>query len=200
MLRNSLLISILFFILIFIVYTFNSISIQNSLADKVLRLHILPNSNSIFDQELKLEVRDKIVEFLTPKLENSKNLNETKRIISENLYNIENLAKQIVSKSSDYSVAVSLNTSNFPTKHYENISFPAGNYEALKVTIGEGKGNNWWCVMFPPLCFTNSRAGCFTEASTKTLKENLSAEEYNLINSDKPDVKIKFRLLELWNS
>lgn len=200
MLRKSFLISILSFILIFIVYTINSISIQNSLANKVLRLHILANSNSIFDQELKLEVRDKIVEFLTPKLKNSKNLNETKKIISENLYNIESIANKIVSKSSNYKVAVSLDTSAFPTKHYENFSFPAGEYEALKVTIGEGKGNNWWCVMFPPLCFTNSSAGEFTEASTKTLKENLSKEEYNLINSNKPDVKIKFRLLELWNS
>lgn len=198
--RKSFLFSILFIVSVFILYMFNCISIQNSLADKVLRLHILANSNSIFDQELKLEVRDKIVEFLTPKLENSKNLSETKQIISENLYKIKEIAKEITLKKSNYNVAVSLDTSVFPTKHYKNISFPAGNYEALKIVIGEGKGNNWWCVMFPPLCFTNSSAGCFSESSTNILKENLSDKEYNFINSDKANVKIKFRLLELWNS
>ena len=198
--RKSFLFSILFIVSIFILYIFNCISIQTSLADKVLRLHILANSNSIFDQELKLEVRDKVVEFLSPKLKNSRNLYETKQIISENLYEIKKLTKEITSKKSNYNVAVSLEKSNFPTKHYESISFPAGNYEALKIIIGEGKGNNWWCVMFPPLCFTNSSAGCFSEESTKTLKENLSKEEYTFINSDKPSVKIKFRLLELWNS
>lgn len=200
MLRKTFLFSIIFFIFVFVVYTLNSISIQNSLANKVLRLHILANSNSIFDQELKLEVRDKIVEYLTPKLKKSNNLKETKKIISENLYNIESIAKEIVSKKANYSVAVSLDTSMFPTKHYKNISFPAGNYEALKVVIGNGSGNNWWCVMFPPLCFTNSSAGEFADSSTKLLKETLSKEEYNFINSTTPNVKIKFRLLELWNS
>ena len=200
MLRKTFLFSIIFFIFVFVVYTLNSISIQNSLANKVLRLHILANSNSIFDQELKLEVRDKIVEYLTPKLKKSNNLKETKKIISENLYNIESIAKEIVSKKANYSVAVSLDTSMFPTKHYKNISFPAGNYEALKVVIGNGSGNNWWCVMFPPLCFTNSSAGEFADSSTKLLKENLSKEEYNFINSTTPNLKIKFRLLELWNS
>ena len=114
--------------------------------------------------------------------------------------NIKNIASEVVSEYADYPIAVSLNSSNFPTKHYQKVSFPAGEYEALKIIIGEGKGNNWWCVMFPPLCFTNSSAGTFNEKSEKTLKENLTDEEYNLINSDKPDVIIKFRLLEWWNS
>lgn len=200
MLRKTVSISILSLILILILYIFNSISIQHSLANKVLRLHILANSNSSFDQNLKLKVRDKVVEFLTPKLENSTDLNETKKIISGNMDNIKNIASEVVSEYADYPIAVSLNTSNFPTKHYQKVSFPAGEYEALKIIIGEGKGNNWWCVMFPPLCFTDSSAGTFNEKSEKTLKENLTDEEYNLINSDKPDVKIKFRLLEWWNS
>ena len=200
MLRKTVSISILSLILISVLYIFNSISIQHSLANKVLRLHILANSNSSFDQNLKLKVRDKIVEFLTPKLENSTSLNETKKIISGNMDNIKNIASEVVSEYADYPIAVSLNSSNFPTKHYQKVSFPAGEYEALKIIIGEGKGNNWWCVMFPPLCFTNSSAGTFNEKSEKTLKENLTDEEYNLINSDKPDVIIKFRLLEWWNS
>lgn len=200
MLRKTVSISILSSILILILYIFNSISIQHSLANKVLRLHILANSNSTFDQTLKLKVRDEVIEFLTSELENSSNLNESKQIISDNIENIKNIATQVVSDYSNYPISVSLDTSKFPTKHYQNVSFPAGEYEALKIVIGEGKGNNWWCVMFPPLCFTNSSAGTFNEKSEQTLKENLTEEEYDLINSTKPNVKIKFRLLEWWNS
>ena len=200
MLRKTVSISILSLCLILVLYIFNSITIQHSLAKKVLRLHILANSNSTFDQTLKLKVRDKVVEFLTPQLKNCANLNETKQIISKNIDNIKNIANEVVLENANYPVSVSLNTSNFPTKHYQNVSFPAGEYEALKIIIGEGKGNNWWCVMFPPLCFTNSSAGTFNEESDQTLKENLTDEEYKLINSNNPDVKIKFRLLEWWNS
>lgn len=200
MLRKTVSISILSLCLILVLYIFNSITIQHSLAKKVLRLHILANSNSTFDQTLKLKVRDKVVEFLTPQLKNCTNLDETKQIISKNIANIKNIASQVVLENANYPISISLNTSNFPTKHYQNVSFPAGEYEALKIIIGEGKGNNWWCVMFPPLCFTNSSAGTFNEESDQTLKENLTDEEYKLINSNNPDVKIKFRLLEWWNS
>ena len=98
MLRKTVSISILSLILILILYIFNSISIQHSLANKVLRLHILANSNSNFDQTLKLKVRDKVIEFLTPKLENSANLSESKQIISNNIENIKNMANQVVSE------------------------------------------------------------------------------------------------------
>ena len=177
------------------------VSIQKSLSSKVLRLHILANSNSTFDQELKLKVKDEIVNYLTPLLKDSKNLGETKKIIAENISEIKNIAKLVTNKYSNYNVKVSISNSNFPTKTYGNISFPAGNYEALKVEIGEAKGNNWWCVMFPPLCFTNSSAGVFDDDSNKKLKETLSSSEYAMINNtNNPSVKIKFKLLELWNS
>ena len=180
--------------------TFYSIYLQKSIASKVLRLHILANSNSAFDQELKLKVRDDVVNYITPLLKNSSSLNETKEIISKNIDNINNVAQETVSKYSTYKTSISLATSSFPTKHYENFSFPAGNYEALKVVIGEGDGNNWWCVMFPPLCFTNSSAGTFDEDSTTKIKETLSEEEYYLIdNYDNPDIKIKFKILEWLN-
>ena len=177
------------------------INIQKSLSNKVLRLHILANSNSTFDQELKLKVRDEVVNYLTPLLKNSSNLSETKKIISTNINSINTIAQNVVSKYSNYKTNISLSTSNFPTKQYGNISFPAGNYEALKITIGEGTGNNWWCVMFPPLCFTNSSAGVFDDSSEKKLQASLSSEEYYMVNNyEKPDVKIKFKLLEWLNS
>lgn len=200
MLRKFFLFVCLSFILILIAYAINSVILQNSLANKVLRLHILANSNSTFDQELKLEVRDKVIEFLAPKIENSQSLSETKEIIKNNLQDILSVAQDTASKKSNYKVSVSLDTSTFPTKYYEDFSFPAGKYEALKILIGEGNGNNWWCVMFPPLCFTNSSAGIFDDNAQKTLENNLTSSELEFIESKKADVKIKFRLLELWNS
>ena len=185
------------FLVSFLLY---SVSIQKSISSKVLRLHILANSNASFDQELKLKVRDNVINYVTPLLKDSISLSQTKEIISRNIDNINAIAQETVSKYSNYKTYISLASSNFPTKHYENFSFPAGNYEALKIIIGEGKGNNWWCIMFPPLCFTNSSSGEFDKDSEKQLKESLSNEEYALVNNyEKPDVKIKFRILEWLN-
>ena len=178
------------------VYLYN---LQNSIADKIIRLHVIANSNSAFDQSLKLKVRDKTVEFLTPLLENSKNITESRKIIKENIDNIENIAIETLAQSSNYTATVELTNSDFPTKNYGDYSFPAGNYEALKITIGEGNGQNWWCVMFPPLCFTDS-AIKFPEKSVETLSENLSEKELELIsNADNTNVQIKFKILEWLN-
>lgn len=200
MFQKKLFYIILFFTLILTISITSCISIQKSLSKKVLRLHILANSNSSFDQELKLKVRDEVVKYLTPLLKNSSNLSETKEIISNNLSSINDVAQSVVSNFSNYKTTCSLATSSFPTKQYENISFPAGKYEALKISIGNGEGNNWWCVMFPPLCFTNSSAGKFDDSSKEQLKENLSEEEYYVVNNyNKSDVKIKFKILEWLN-
>lgn len=185
------------FLISFVLY---SVSIQKSISSKVLRLHILANSNSSFDQELKLKVRDNVINYITPLLKDSSSLSQSKEIISKNMEAINTIAQETVSKYSNYKTYISLASSNFPTKHYENFSFPAGNYEALKVIIGEGKGNNWWCVMFPPLCFTNSSSGEFDKNSEKQLKESLSDKEYELVNNyEKTDVKVKFKILEWLN-
>jgi len=182
-------------------FLISGITMQKSIAKKVVRLHIIPNSNSVFDQNLKLQVRDKIVEYLSPKLCNSNSIEESKIIIANNLENIKQLSKEITSQYSDYEINVSLGKSKFPTKTYENYSFPAGTYDALRITIGEGAGNNWWCVMFPPLCFTDSSVGAFSENSEEILENSLSKEELSTIkNSKKPEVQIKFKLLEWWNS
>ena len=201
MFQKKLYVGISISLLIFLISLVYSLSLQKSLSNKVLRLHILANSNSFFDQELKLKVRDEIVNYLTPLLKKSSSLSETKKIISNNLSSINNIAQAVVSKYSSYKTQSTLAISSFPTKQYGNISFPAGNYDALKITIGNGEGNNWWCVMFPPLCFTNSSAGEFDEFSTAKLQETLSNDEYYMINNyNKPEVKIKFKLLEWWNS
>lgn len=178
------------------VYLYN---LQNSIASKVIRFHVIANSDSAFDQALKLKVRDKTVEYLTPLLANSKNIEESREIIIKNIRNIENIATKTLANYSSYSATAKLAASKFPTRNYGNYSFPAGNYETLKITIGAGNGKNWWCVMFPPLCFTDSSIE-FNEKSIETLKENLSEKELELIsNSNKPSVQIKFKFLEWLN-
>lgn len=194
-----------FFIIFFIFFAFSYYTgvylynLQNSIANKVIRFHVIANSDSSFDQALKLKVRDKTVEYLTPLLENSKTINESREVIEQNIDNIENIAIETLAIFSDYTAAVELTDCKFPTKNYGDYSFPAGNYEALKITIGEGNGQNWWCVMFPPLCFTDSAIE-FPEKSIETLSNNLSKKELELIsNSDKPKVQIKFKILEWLN-
>lgn len=200
MLKKYIVIPILC-ITVIAIYLMSGIVMQKSIAKKVVRLHIIPNSNSTFDQNLKLQVRDKIVEYLSPKLLKSNSIEESKIIIADNTENIKQIAKEITSQYSNYEINVSLGESKFPTKSYDNYSFPAGTYDALKITIGEGAGNNWWCVMFPPLCFTSSAVGAFSEESEEILENSLSKEELNAIkNTNQPNVQIKFKFLEWWNS
>lgn len=126
---------------------------QNSL----IRIHVLANSDSPADQQLKLQVKDQIVRTLAPQLEQSHSIEESRQIIQSNLPRLEQTAKQTLQQlHSSYDVTLQYGRFDFPVKYYGGFSLPAGNYEALRVLIGEGNGHNWWCVLFPPMCFTDS--------------------------------------------
>ncbi len=173
--------------------------VNAGLSENLVRLHVIANSDSASDQALKLKVRDAIIEYMKDKLAVSQNIDQTKEIISENLSNIENISKQVIKKnSSNYSVKASLGNYSFPTKTYGDIALPAGEYQALRVVIGQGSGANWWCVLFPPLCFIDATHGTIPDSVKQDLKTSLSADEYKLITtSDKEiPVKIKFKLVE----
>ncbi|KXZ38893.1 stage II sporulation protein R [Alkalithermobacter thermoalcaliphilus JW-YL-7 = DSM 7308] len=165
---------------------------------KLIRFHVIANSDSKEDQDLKLKVRDKVIEYLSPMLENSKSIEETKQIIKENIENIKSIAKQeVLGNDLDYDVAVELGYSNFPTRKYSNIVLPAGNYQTLKVIIGDGIGKNWWCVMFPPLCFIDINSGITDQKTEQNLKSVLTDEEYSMIVVDTNEVKLKFKIVEV---
>ncbi|WFD10123.1 stage II sporulation protein R [Tepidibacter hydrothermalis] len=171
---------------------------RDNYKEKLIRFHVIANSDSQKDQELKLKVRDKIIEFLSPKLEKSKSIKETKEIITENIENIQKIASdEIKENNKKYTVTANLDYSNFPTKKYSNIVLPAGEYKALKVVIGEGKGKNWWCVMFPPLCFIDINHGITNDKTEKNLKKVLTKDEYKMILVDNKDVKLKFKIVEV---
>lgn len=171
--------------------------------ENLIRFHVIANSDTDEDQELKLKVRDEVIAYLQPKLENSKSIEESEEIIKGEYDNLKIISKNVISENGyDYSVDIGLKYSNFPAKQYSSVVLPAGEYKALKIIIGEGKGKNWWCVMFPPLCFVDDQNGVIDEKTDKKLKEVLTSEEYDLImakNEKQVDnLKFKFKIAEVF--
>ena len=199
--KNNL--KILFLILLFNIFIFINIknyvyAISNKLENNIFRLHIVANSNSQKDQELKLKIRDEIIKYIETIENNSKS--QVISNISNNLNVIKNIAqKTILENGFNYDVTVEIGKFYFPTKYYGNISLPAGDYDAIQIKIGNANGENWWCSLFPPLCFTDISSGIINEQSEKDLKNNLNNEEFLLITSSSPKYKFKFKLIELLN-
>lgn len=180
-------------------------SINTGLASNMIRLHVVANSNSKNDQLLKLRIRDKVLDYTKVLLKDSTGIDDTQRIITENLSNITNFIKSYMNENCiNYNVKVMLGEFPFPTKAYGDIVLPAGNYQALKVLIGKACGNNWWCVLFPPLCFVDATHGVVTDDVKQKLKHELTKEEYDIITKANEDgeipIKIKFRLVELFQT
>ncbi len=171
--------------------------IQKGIAGEIIRFHVIANSDSSEDQALKLKVKDALVNELSATLKSTKSITEARDIITENLPSIQQTSEKVISENGyAYPVAVSLAPCLFPIKVYGDYTFPAGNYEALRVQIGEAKGQNWWCVMFPPLCFVDSTYSIVDEDTDRQLKYLLTEEEYDSLKVEKAPVKIKFKLWE----
>ena len=171
--------------------------------EKLIRFHVIANSDTDEDQELKLKVRDAVIAYLQPKLENSKSIEESETIIKREYSNLEEISNKVIYDNGyDYSVDIGLQYSYFPAKQYSSVVLPAGKYKALKIIIGEGKGKNWWCVMFPPLCFVDDQNGVIDEKTDNKLKEILTPEEYDLImaknKTDVNNLKFKFKITEVF--
>ena len=178
-----------------------SIRAQKAIADEVIRFHVLANSNSNFDQTLKLKVRDEILRNLHDKLSTAKNKSQTKLILQKNLPLIKKIAHQTIIKNGyNYDVKVLLTTDTFPTKTYADLKLPPGIYETLQIIIGNGQGENWWCVMFPPLCFVDAAKKSVPDNLKNDLKNILTDDEFKLINSKNENisVKAKFKIVEAW--
>ena len=170
--------------------------------DKLIRFHVIANSDSEEDQNLKLKVRDAIINYLQPKLLESESIEESELIIKKEYDELEKISKNIILENGyDYDVKVGIDYSKLPTKQYSNVVLPAGEYKALRIIIGEGKGKNWWCVMFPPLCFVDEQKGIIDKDTDDKLREVLTEEEYELISqktSKQVDrVQIKFKIVEI---
>ena len=183
--------------------TNNSQEVVRELSNHLIRFHVIANSDTIEDQQLKEHIRDVVLAYTSPLLEQSQSIAETRIIIENEIPNIEQIAKDVVNQwNKSYSINVVLDKANFPTKKYGDIILPAGEYEACRIIIGEGKGKNWWCVMFPPLCYVDITHGIVPNEQKQQLKKVIPQEEYKLITQsskklkkDMP-IKFKFKLVE----
>lgn len=155
-------------------------NLQKNIAKNIIRLHVIANSDTNADQTLKLAVRDEIITSLQNALQNSNSCAQAETIILSHTTEIENAAYRVLSRyHSNYTVKVSLCDRYFPVKQYGDLTFPAGEYQALCVEIGKAEGRNWWCVLFPSLCFVDETTATVPDASKEKLKNSLSEEEYN---------------------
>lgn len=167
---------------------------HDALAGDVLRLHVLANSDSPADQALKLAVRDRVLEEAGARLEGVTDRAEAERVLAASLEPLARAGAAAVAEAGyRYPVTVRLEDTWFPTREYDGFALPAGEYRALRVLIGEGKGRNWWCVVFPPLCL-----GAVTEPAEEAM-EALRSGERALIVGENEGYVLKFKLLELWN-
>ena len=175
-------------------------AISDNLYNSVFRLHVIANSNSEEDQNLKYIVRDSLLNYMNEKCKNLSSKEDVIQYAKNNLVDIKNIAENTIKENGyNYPVVVEIGNYEFPTKWYGDISFPEGFYDALKVKIGKAAGQNWWCVMFPPLCFVNSTTGIVPDSSKQALKETLSEENYKIISeSENSDITIKFKLIEFF--
>lgn len=194
-------------VLLFIYTTLCAMSYANSvsqdISDSVFRLHVLANSDSIEDQELKYKVRDKLLTYMNSICKNTSSKEEAINIANSNISEFKKIAQDVIYENGyTYDVNVEIGNFEFPTKTYGDISFPAGYYDALRVTIGEAKGQNWWCVMFPPLCFIDVTSGVVPDESKEVLKENMNDEDYALVSESESNtgISFKFKLLEFFTN
>lgn len=156
--------------------------LQQAISDKVLRFHVLANSDSEADQILKLAVRDAVGSYMQEKLADVENLEECELVVRQSLGEIEEAAAEIIAENGyDYDVTAELEHTSFPVKNYGSYTFPAGDYEALRIVIGEGNGHNWWCVMYPNMCFSDSMYEVVDEEAGEKLRKVLTTEEYEKV-------------------
>lgn len=160
---------------------------SSRVSEGLVRLHVIAASDDATEQAIKLDVRDAVLSYLEPKLDSAADIAGAEALIEANL---DGIAAAAESAAQGREVNVTLGEEYYPTREYDTFSLPAGRYQSLRVTLGEGAGHNWWCVVFPPLCLT--------AAESEAAFEELDGETRAIISSDGGGVQFKFRLLELW--
>lgn len=177
-------------------------AISSDIKTSVFRLHVIANSDSEEDQNLKYIVRDNLLKYMNEICSNCSSKEEAFKVANLNINQFKQIAQDTVkSEGYSYNIDVEIGEFEFPTKNYGDVSLPAGMYDALKVKIGKAEGQNWWCVMFPPLCFVDVSSGIVPEDSKKLLEDELTEEEFALISDNSSrDINFKFKLLEIFSN
>ena len=192
-LSAAAIICFLFWVILFRSQTRAVETMQQEIAKEMIRFHVLANSDSKEDQALKMKVKEAVLELLREELEGISDLKGTRREIQNHIEEIRKTAENVIQKEGyDYPVTVKLEPYEFPVKKYGDCTFPAGTYEALRVCIGKAEGQNWWCVVFPNLCFTDTVHAVVPEGEKEKLKNILTEEEYQFLFDGEKKVKIKW--------
>lgn len=166
------------------------IRLQKNLAEEVFRFHVLANSDTKEDQALKMQVKEAVISYMKEMLPAGADRKETKQWVIWHQEEIEKVAESVILEQGySYSVHAKVTKSTFPDKTYGDVMLPAGEYEALRIEIGEAKGQNWWCMLYPSLCFTDAVHAVVEEDGKEKLKDTLTEEEYELVTETK-----KFKL------
>ena len=175
--------------------------IQEGISSEIIRFHVIANSDSSTDQALKLEIKNALTEALRPTLEKAASVAEARLLLTSSLEELESISNILIKKHGySYTATASLERGFFPLKAYGDITLPPGEYEAIRIELGEATGKNWWCIMYPPLCFVDTTYHVVPEQSKEQLKYVLTEDEYNAILSQKDvKVKVKFKLLPWLN-
>lgn len=174
-------------------------NLQKGISEKVIRFHVLANSDSANDQMLKLMVRDAVLERFEKELKISGDVSQTREILNNNLLEIKAVADGVIKQQGyNYSTKVYLASENFPTRKYGDITLPSGDYETLRIDIGGGEGHNWWCVMFPPLCYVDVSSDTVPIEEKMKIKEQFGKEEFEAVTEDSYKVNYKFKIAEIW--
>lgn len=183
--------------LLFVVIGVLPVHGEAEIYDSVLRLHVVANSDSDEDQALKLAVRDRIIEMTEELGADCENITQAERVIGENLEAIcDRAIDEVKAQGFDYSVEVRLCEEEYPRKTYASLCFPAGKYLSLQVLIGDAAGQNWWCVLFPPLCLDAAQKDEANEDAF--IAVGLTPDQYKIITeTDSPTYKARFKLLEI---
>ena len=159
---------------------------QSSIASSLVRLHVLAHSNAPEEQALKLRVRDAVLEYISPRLQGAETVAQARKILSAEM---EGIARAAALASEGRQVSVSLGEESYPTKAYEGFKLPAGDYESLRISLGAGAGENWWCIVFPPVCLS--------AVQSEPVQAAMNKEDYAIVSN--PDsFELRFKTLELW--
>lgn len=168
---------------------------QVHIAKQVIRFHIRANSDTTKDQEEKMQVKKEVIAYLQPIMAKATNISEGRQLLLKHQNEIKEKAEEVLKTTSNRKVTVYLTKEKFPTKSYGDMTFPPGEYEALRIDIGEAKGHNWWCVMYPSLCFLDETHGIVPDESKEKLQNVLTEEDYKALQP-----KYRFKLLEILQS
>ena len=175
-------------------YAGNLEAVTEGISESIIRFHVRANSDSQEDQEVKLKVKEAVVDYIRPVLSESDSLSESRSILEAESDNVRNVAiKTLRDNGFMEDVSVYFEQSYFPVKSYGDVTFPAGYYESFRVDIGDAEGKNWWCVLYPNMCFQGSVYEVMDESSGEELREVLTQEEYaDVFDSGKLEIRFKF--------